>query len=315
MTVRKSAHTSSDKSVGHRPNNEGRVCDAVLRMLEQRAGILRADVRLPEKNGIGPAVELRVKVGTQEYAIEHTEIEAFEKQIKTGVVFQEVSQFVERELSGTLPGPASYRLVFPIDISLPGKRNERARALSGLCQSIRMTAQRLHERNQGNLDHWSSPYRSEDGIQWTPTGFTHSIRLDRWPNASRIGQHPGSLRTLRAVGDDLEDLRTTRLLRALRTKCPKLHSCRAEGARTILVVESDDVALTNCNLVAAALVDLSKRLTGELQFPDEIFYVETYTDRWVVWPIKYDAEYQRFEDRPGWEWIDFHVDDLIDLTE
>ena len=56
-------------------SNEGRVCDAALKSIEQRTGEKRNDIRRPEKDPVGPPVELRLKIGTQEYAIEHTLIE------------------------------------------------------------------------------------------------------------------------------------------------------------------------------------------------------------------------------------------------
>ena len=53
-------------------NNEGKVCDAVVRVLEKWTGSARTDVRHPEKDGVGPPVDLRLKLGAREYAIEHT---------------------------------------------------------------------------------------------------------------------------------------------------------------------------------------------------------------------------------------------------
>ena len=48
----------------------------------------------------------------------------------------------------------------------------------------------------------------------------------------------------RRAPDDIEVLRSKRLKQALRKKCPKLQDCKEEGARTVLVLESDDIALT-----------------------------------------------------------------------
>ena len=41
------------------PNNEGKVCDAVVRFLEMRTGETRTDIRHPENDGVGPPVDLR----------------------------------------------------------------------------------------------------------------------------------------------------------------------------------------------------------------------------------------------------------------
>ena len=61
------------------PDNEGKVCDAVVRFIEKRTGAIRTQIRYPERDGVGPPVELRLKLDAQEYAIEHTQIESFRK--------------------------------------------------------------------------------------------------------------------------------------------------------------------------------------------------------------------------------------------
>ena len=91
-------------------NNEGKACDAVIRLLELRTGGRRADIRYPERDGADPPVELRLSVGGQDYAIEHTQIEAFEDQIQTGEEFGRLINPVVEELSERLPGPGVYHL-------------------------------------------------------------------------------------------------------------------------------------------------------------------------------------------------------------
>ena len=48
------------------PDNEGKVCDAVVRFIEKRTGVIRTQVRLPEMDGVGPPVDLRLKLDAQE---------------------------------------------------------------------------------------------------------------------------------------------------------------------------------------------------------------------------------------------------------
>ena len=69
-------------------NNEGKACDAIVRVLEQRTGETRAGLRFPETDGVGPPVEIRLTLGAQEYAIEPTLIEPFEKEIESGIHFE-----------------------------------------------------------------------------------------------------------------------------------------------------------------------------------------------------------------------------------
>ena len=63
-------------------------------------------------------MELRLNLGTQNYAVEHTQIEAFPGQIHTGEEFGRLIGPVIEQLSGTLPGPAVYYLYFPINARL-----------------------------------------------------------------------------------------------------------------------------------------------------------------------------------------------------
>lgn len=49
------------------PNNEGLACDAVIRHLEKWTGETRDEIRHPEKEGVGPLVELRMQLGDQHY--------------------------------------------------------------------------------------------------------------------------------------------------------------------------------------------------------------------------------------------------------
>ncbi len=59
-------------------NYEGKVCDAAVKVIEKRTGRIRTQVRRPEVDRVGPQVDLRFKLGDQEYAIEHTLVEPFE---------------------------------------------------------------------------------------------------------------------------------------------------------------------------------------------------------------------------------------------
>ena len=86
----------------HRSSNEGKACDAAVRVLEQRTGATRADIRRPEKDRVGPPADLRLQLGTQEYAIEHTQIEAFKRQIATGVSLMQLIDPVKQALCGEL---------------------------------------------------------------------------------------------------------------------------------------------------------------------------------------------------------------------
>ena len=75
------------------PNNEGKACDAVVKSMERRTRKIRSEIRHPERDRVGPPVELCLKLSEQECAIEHTIIEPFENNIKTELTVVEIGQY------------------------------------------------------------------------------------------------------------------------------------------------------------------------------------------------------------------------------
>ena len=294
----------------HIANNEGKACDAVVRFLEIRTGETRTDIRHPEKDHVGPPVELRLKLGAQEYAIEHTRIEPFENQIKTSIVFKQIDDYVKERLSDPLPGSAYYELHIPINVRLPERKKERDQALNNLIDWIRTNAQWLHERNSGRTRPAPSPHWSDDRIRGKPTGFDCAIELLRWPDAALIRRKPGYLgMSLFCPNDfsDLEDHRIDRLRRTFSEKSPKLQECRAVGARTVLVLESRDIALTSFDIIGNALPKLLVEYTDA---PEEIYLVETGSDPWWVWPMKRDDDHWPTTGMPKWNQCIYEPDKL-----
>lgn len=294
----------------HIPDNEGKACDAIVRLLEKWTGETRVGIRHPEKDGDGPPVELRLKLGTQEYAIEHTRIEPFENQIETDLVLKKISDYLRERLSASLPGSAYYELHLPVNVRLPKKKKKRDQALNNLVEWIQTNAECLHERNLGRTRSARSPIWSDDYVQDTPTGFNCIIELLRWPDAAPIRRRPGSLRMrLYCPNDfsDLEDRRIDRLRRAFSKKSPKLQKCKKEGARTVLVLESGDIARTRFDLIGNLL---PKLLAEHTDAPDEIYLVETGINPWWVYLIKRDDDHWPTVGMPQWNQPIYEEDKL-----
>jgi hypothetical protein len=62
--------------------NEGKVCDAIVRRLEEREQQARAGLRWPEQENHKSPVEVAFMLGDQLYALEHTGIEPFEGHLR-----------------------------------------------------------------------------------------------------------------------------------------------------------------------------------------------------------------------------------------
>ena len=176
------------------PKNEGKACDAVVKTLERRSRKVRSDIRHPERDREGPPVDLRLKLGEQEYAIEHTIIEPFENNIKAELAVRKIRQYLNNSLVGQLPGPMYYVLHVSKDVYLPKKKVKRVRALRNLAQWIRRSAKVMHQRNTGQsvpiLAHSVpiSPYGwPDDSIKNRHSEITCTVELLRWRNGPAVG--------------------------------------------------------------------------------------------------------------------------------
>ena len=240
-----------------------------------------------------PPVDLRLRLGNHE----HTLVEPFENHIKTGVVFREIIAHIRANTGDVLPGTPYYELHVPIDFRLPNRKAERQKALSNLVDWLVAGARTTDERNSGPRLSRRSPYRSDDRIQGTPPHFLCEIELLRWPDATLMRRRPGFLGMKLVCPDGLEDRRRRRLDRAFSKKCPKLQQCKEDGARTVLVLESDDIALTSFDLIGN---QLSAVLAERRDVPDDIFLVQTDTDPWWVWLMKQDDDHWPAVRMPEW---------------
>lgn len=302
---------------GERMSNEGKVCDAAVKFIEQRTGKRRNEICMPEETGVGPPVELRLKIGTRDYAIEHTQIEAFEGQIFGGIWLERFVCPVERALVGKLPGPAYYHLTFPWDRQLVLKKSSLRKCQQTLESWIRDNAQLLCARVQERIRDNSVVIHKDflDSITAKPSGFSYTITLSCHFTAPPCAQELGQIKSGRWLPDEktFEALCTQRLRRALCDKLPKLFDCKREGARTVLVLESDDFILDE-NRAGDLLDGLRGEYTGKLPFPDEIYIVKTGLRNgfWLVWLKECDGERCSLEDQTNF--AKFRDDELTDLN-
>ena len=267
--------------------NEGKACDAVVRHIEACTGDTRKSLRHPETDHEGPPVDLRLKVGAQEYAIEHTLLQMYPNMIKYVAAFNTIHKFVGKRISGPLPGAVHYELHVPIKVSFPRGKKHRERALHSLVEWILSSAQRLHERR------WEVPPALlwvNNSIRAIPNGFEHEFELFRWPDGLRTQRKPGALGMRFSAPEDIEHPLRNVLAEAFAKKFPKLQDCKVLGARTVLVLESIDPPFWHYRYIGN---HLPKLLTQRTDPPDEIYLVEPHPGEfmWCVWPVKRDEQH------------------------
>jgi len=95
---------------------------------------------------------------------------------------------------------------------------------------------------------------------------------------------PGKHFDIRHTVDKIEQLRADRMKAAIDKKFPKLAAWKKDkGARSILVLEQNDIQLTNPSILADTYLPLAKAREDR---PDETYLVATCLGpKWWIWPI------------------------------
>jgi hypothetical protein len=140
----------------------------------------------------------------------------------------------------------------------------------------------------------------------TQRGVPFAVSLHRWPldgfRFPFIVQHH--------VQGDIEAGRLQRIRTAYNRKREKLLPWQKSGARAILILEEDDIFLTNHFNVADALLQIEGSSANR---PDEVYLFSVFTSMWVVARLRVGDTtlYDMPVDDRFWE---THPDALADVT-
>lgn len=277
-------------------SNEGRCCDAVLTIIERelraRREILSRDT--PASRGI----EIQCRIGDAVYSLEHTLIDPYPNKRDDDQQFMAVMGELEHTLpaQGVLRLDCTYEAWVDIHAFRGRKRSEvpvvREAIRSWIVAAIpKLDPQAVYETLQLGASPPTVPVRV-------------LLKCTRWPG------HSQTLRIGRLVGNTLASARRERIRAALARKGPKLHAEHRVGARTVLILENDDGALSNPIEIGAAL---HAELSMSPYVIDEVYVIDSdRADSWRIWRMKYDAGSwpQRFENPPDW---DFSPETLTDI--
>jgi hypothetical protein len=247
--------------------NEGKACDAVVRHLERRESFPRANLRFPDQEGHCAPVELVCTIGSRLYAVEHTGIEPFEGHMRGSAEVERLIRPIVDGVEGRLPPSDDFELQIGIRAMEEVNSRSVAAVQERLISWIVETAPRLKS---------PPPGRKDTTVRETEvTGVPFPVKLYRMTGMVL----PGTLQVVHVVSE-LEDQRSARIAAALKKKMPKLAAWKRDaGARTVLVLEENDIQLTNCHFVTEAV------LKGEASLgpaADEIYLVTTSFEPWQV---------------------------------
>jgi hypothetical protein len=259
--------------------HESETCEGIIQHLELRENARRRDVHVrDEGNHTSPdaRVEMTFWLGDQFYAIEHTGIEPFdgfmEHQNRAPALFRPLEAEITAALAPVLTSGVMIEMYLPVD-AFNGRKMAEVRTIhAGLVNWARITAPTLPVGGH---------YQGQP-VSAQPVGVPFSVSLVRFDGFTF--PRPFQLRHI-TPGD--EEARILRVQRACEKKFPKLAIWRqSDNARTILILESNDVQLTNAPKVTDAFLPIAK---ARPDAPDETYMVATCMSPWWAWPVLIDG--------------------------
>jgi hypothetical protein len=269
--------------------HEGQACDAVLRRIEVREGAARRNCRSPERERDAAPVELVCDVGGQQFAFEHTGVEPFEGHVRLQNDALTHFRPLEDRLSERLPSTEYIELHMPLKATEGLRGKALAATQDALAEYVLAKAPTLPIAKEGR---YALPIHREQ-----PSEVPFEVSLHRWPRS----WHAKQFAIVQKMDIDLEAERRARILRACEKKFPKLARWQSRGAKSILVLEDNDVQNTGDHLVAEAVLAAEKSVNCSK--PDEIYLVTTFSSVWFGHVIRTGGKtYFDFEDHHGRTW-------------
>lgn len=251
--------------------NEGRVCDAVLRLLENQRGGRRQNLRFPEREGHRFPVDLVCELTGVLIALEHTGTEPFEGHVKLQAEADLRVQPLVEAVDSKLPPDQDFDLEVPLAEwgRLSGKEFNRVRR--ALAEWIVKTAPTLPIADLGRRA--PTPWATAPNVPF-------AVRLNRTARyrGVKIPFH------LIVRAGDMEARRVDRMRRTLKDKCPKLAGWKTDiDAHTVLVLEWSDFQVTNPHLIAAALSTAEAEISNRA---DVVYTVAPFDASWCVYTLR-----------------------------
>lgn len=194
------------------------------------------------------------------YAVEHTSLDSYRDQRLDTARFRTVLGDLEERLKGKLPDHVD------VDIHV------HAVPLGLDWMELSRTIESWILANVNTL-----PYDTRTEVRIPDVPFALGIRRER-------AGGPGSLFGMRVAPADLREQRVQVLMDRIRAKSDVLSRDKAQGFRTLLIIESDDIALTSRGAVCEDFQEAVK-----IRYPadvDDVLLVETDTQPWCVTPLK-----------------------------
>lgn len=237
------------------------VCNFVREIIASRTGEAIAVSARPElTNRSIPAVEELWESASHRYAVEHTRLESYGGQIENEAKLRRLILPVREFLVGRLPG--SHVLAVRVSET----------------QAARIKFEEAHKEIIELTLQAAPKLKDEETIVLPSTKLPFTVQLHR-----RRGDRGSHVAVHCLIEGDGEDLRLQRMRRALSDKCPKLATWCLDGRTSVLVLEANDIQLSN----AFVGFDAFKQAIAERDDkPDIVVFVETDGSPMYGWMFK-----------------------------
>ena len=249
--------------------NEAKCYDATIRYFEAKFAQNRSGVRFPEDNPDTPdhlKIDLLFSLGEAIFAIEHTRIEPYVDFYRGGNLHKGLEDTIRKEL-------ASDDLHF-LDIMIPNTWH-RGLSRGKDRKEFALSVSDLILQSRGHFPHW----KEDPETKWHLIGKVEDSEIEvqfRGPDLD----FGGPTITYLATHDKNE--RVLRLEKAIATKLPKLQYYSENGCETVLVLENNDISLTNWWTVWEMLRGLEINLISQV---DYLFYISACHSSWYLHPL------------------------------
>jgi hypothetical protein len=178
---------------------------------------------------------------------------------------------IERGVSATLAPKDILEVHIPVGALTRLKNKELRRIQDALVRHVIVTAPQVPVQSYADYMGDLKPI--------VPAGVPFPVRIYRF----KVAGIPGRVKVVHSLPGNREALRAERMRLACEKKFPKLAAWKAsDRARTILVLEDNDIQVTSPQAVADTFLPIAMARDDR---PDETYMLMTCVEPWYAWPI------------------------------
>lgn len=216
------------------------------------------------------ACDAIASIGVKTVAVEHTSMDCYENQREENAHFLELFNPVKEALEKELKVPGKFEISTDAKINLKGFDYNKVRPL--IIKSCLQKARKLK---------FGSPETAPNHFTILKIpGIPFNIKLTRWKGKNCVSLCCHSI-------EEIQTELMSVLDKAVKSRGKKVAQYRNEGYRTALLIESQDMQLTNDSMIRQAFFNIIKNFP-EMELPDEIYLIITGFSDFELYCLKFN---------------------------